>query len=191
MKIPKMVLTEVEADVVRVLLTKRRFRSHEGFDMGLVLYNEKKDVDGQEFVANYDGSLPGCLPHQGLDVALDIELASGGVLNWPVGPTEGPPFLRGIYRAFGLGDEWVNARDADCLCIHAKTADECVLQLLHGGVVLAGHDGYVPEWFPDDHYGDYVILCINLLTGVIVNWSKKRVTGEALSKTFFEHDDDD
>lgn len=29
---------------------------------------------------------------------------------------------------------------------------------------------YVPDFMPDDHYGDYVMLDIDLDTGKIVNW---------------------
>ncbi len=32
-------------------------------------------------------------------------------------------------------------------------------------------DGYVPEFMPGDHYGDYVILDIDLDTGKILNWT--------------------
>ncbi len=32
------------------------------------------------------------------------------------------------------------------------------------------YDGYVPDFFPDEHYGDYVMLDIDLATGRILNW---------------------
>jgi hypothetical protein len=32
------------------------------------------------------------------------------------------------------------------------------------------HDGYVPDFMPGEHYGDYVELDINIDTGVIMNW---------------------
>lgn len=32
------------------------------------------------------------------------------------------------------------------------------------------YDGYVPEFFPGQHYGDYVELEIELATGKILNW---------------------
>lgn len=34
------------------------------------------------------------------------------------------------------------------------------------------YDGYVPSFFPDKHYGDYLILDIDLETGHILNWNK-------------------
>ncbi len=48
-----------------------------------------------------------------------------------------------------------------------------------------GYDGYVPDWFPHpytSHYGDYVILEINLETGQILNW--KQPTDAQLKETF-------
>ncbi len=30
--------------------------------------------------------------------------------------------------------------------------------------------GYVPDFFPEEHYGDYVQLDIELATGKILNW---------------------
>ena len=33
-------------------------------------------------------------------------------------------------------------------------------------------DGYVPDFMPGEHYGDYVILDIDLDTGVVTNWKK-------------------
>ncbi len=44
------------------------------------------------------------------------------------------------------------------------------------------HDGYVPDFFPDEHYGDYVILKIELATGKILNWKKPTV--KDLKETF-------
>ena len=33
-------------------------------------------------------------------------------------------------------------------------------------------DGYVPDFFPGNHYGDYVMLDIDVDTGRITNWKK-------------------
>ncbi len=35
---------------------------------------------------------------------------------------------------------------------------------------VAGYNGYVPKFFPEEHYGDYVQLDIDLKTGQILNW---------------------
>ncbi len=40
------------------------------------------------------------------------------------------------------------------------------------GQVVGEYDGYVPDFFPDEHYGDYVILDIEVETGRILNWRK-------------------
>ena len=34
------------------------------------------------------------------------------------------------------------------------------------------HDGYVPDFMPGNHYGDYVEIDIDIETGQIVNWVK-------------------
>lgn len=36
-------------------------------------------------------------------------------------------------------------------------------------------DGYVPDFMPGDHYGDYIILNIDIETGQITNWKKPLV----------------
>lgn len=40
------------------------------------------------------------------------------------------------------------------------------------GETLRDYEGYVPGFFPGDHYGDYLILNIDLETGQILNWKK-------------------
>ena len=42
------------------------------------------------------------------------------------------------------------------------------------------YEGYVPDFMPDQHYGDYVMLDIDIKTGKIVNWNK--VTKADLNK---------
>lgn len=34
------------------------------------------------------------------------------------------------------------------------------------------YDGYVPDFFPEEHCGDYVELKIDIDTGIILNWKK-------------------
>jgi hypothetical protein len=48
------------------------------------------------------------------------------------------------------------------------------------------HDGYVPDWMPGEHYGDYVELDIDIDTGKILNW--KTPTKEELANTFKNED---
>lgn len=61
---------------------------------------------------------------------------------------------------------------AKTLAIHLKVRDEfCATILDENGAELGGQeDGYVPKFMPGDHYGDYVILNIDLDTGQVTNW---------------------
>ena len=34
------------------------------------------------------------------------------------------------------------------------------------------YDGYVPDFFPEQHWGDYIELEIDIDTGMILNWKK-------------------
>ena len=54
------------------------------------------------------------------------------------------------------------------ITISAKCSDLFYAQLDDG----REYDGYVPEFFPGEHYGDYVALEIDLSTGQILNWKK-------------------
>jgi len=50
------------------------------------------------------------------------------------------------------------------------------------GTELKEFDGYVPDFMPGEHYGDYVILDIDIDTGQITNW--KQPTAEELQNWF-------
>lgn len=59
------------------------------------------------------------------------------------------------------------------LIINAKCSDLCFAQLEDdGGNILAVSDGYVPNFMPGHHYGDYIELEIDTKTGLILNWNK-------------------
>lgn len=63
--------------------------------------------------------------------------------------------------------------DAKILDIHLKVSDMFAAALLdQEGVTLKEYDGYVPDFMPGDHHGDYVILKIDIDTGQILNWEK-------------------
>ncbi len=66
----------------------------------------------------------------------------------------------------------------------AKCSDLCWMALEdgHGNRIGEDHDGYVPDWMPGDHYGDYVMLDIDLETGKILNW--REPSEEELQETF-------
>lgn len=55
------------------------------------------------------------------------------------------------------------------LSISAKCSDMFSADLLQDGV-HSNYDGYVPDFFPGEHYGDYVELKIDIDTGKILNW---------------------
>lgn len=49
---------------------------------------------------------------------------------------------------------------------------------------LDGKDyvGYVPDWMPGNHWGDYIELNIDIDTGKIMNW--KTPSNKELAETF-------
>ena len=54
----------------------------------------------------------------------------------------------------------------------AKCSDMFSANLIENGKTVGTYDGYVPEFMPGEHFGDYVELDIDLETGQIVNWKK-------------------
>ena len=52
---------------------------------------------------------------------------------------------------------------------------------------LISDDGYVPDFMPGNHYGDYVILDIDVETGKVLNWQPSNVT-EGIYKILEEGD---
>lgn len=58
--------------------------------------------------------------------------------------------------------------------VHVKVCDRgCYDFKSPTGTTLKSLDeDYVPDFFPGEHYGDYLILDIDLETGQITNWKK-------------------
>ena len=58
------------------------------------------------------------------------------------------------------------------LKLHLKVSDRFTasLESATGTELYSQDDGYVPDFMPDQHYGDYVVLDIDLDTGQITNW---------------------
>lgn len=80
----------------------------------------------------------------------------------------------------------VNAKE---IRIHIKVSD-CFTAHIHdeAGNELGGQDdGYVPSFMPGQHYGDYVMLNIDLDTGQVTNW--KTPTAEQVQE-FIAGDDE-
>lgn len=54
-----------------------------------------------------------------------------------------------------------------------KVRDEFCCQILDSeGEELKDYEGYVPSFMPGDNMGDYLILDIDIDTGLITNWKK-------------------
>lgn len=64
--------------------------------------------------------------------------------------------------------------NAKTLRIHCKVSDRFTYAIddAQGDEIYSQDDGYVPDFMPGDHYGDYVILDIDLATGVVTNWTQ-------------------
>ena len=65
--------------------------------------------------------------------------------------------------------------------VNAKTLKICVkcsdrfsysIADQDGEELFCQDDGYVPDFMPGQHYGDYIILDIDIDTGVVTNWKK-------------------
>ena len=64
--------------------------------------------------------------------------------------------------------------NAKTLRIRCKVSDRFAYSIddAQGEEIHCQEDGYVPDFMPGNHYGDYVILDIDLDTGMVTNWKK-------------------
>jgi hypothetical protein len=64
--------------------------------------------------------------------------------------------------------------DAKTIKLHLKVSDRFSYSIedAQGAELYTQEDGYVPEFMPGEHYGDYVILDIDIDSGQITNWPK-------------------
>ncbi len=69
--------------------------------------------------------------------------------------------------------------------VNLKVSDMfgCTVQDRNGNYVVEDYCDYVPDFMPEDHFGDYVELEIDAKTGQILNW---RPNALALLKQFIE-----
>ena len=74
------------------------------------------------------------------------------------------------------------AKGKTIISISAKCGDLFSATLEKDGQGIGEYSGYVPGFFPEKHYGDCVILSIDIETGMIVNW--KKPTQAQLDKVF-------
>jgi len=59
------------------------------------------------------------------------------------------------------------------LQVCGKTSDRCHITFKdENGNQVGERDCYVPDYFPEEHYGDYIELNIDIETGQILNWKK-------------------
>jgi hypothetical protein len=79
--------------------------------------------------------------------------------------------------------------DVKTVSIHCKVSDRFTYQLkdAQGAIVHDQDDGYVPDFMPGDHYGDYVILDIDIDTGMVINWT--RPTAQQIENEIKPQDD--
>lgn len=79
--------------------------------------------------------------------------------------------------------------EAKTLSIYCKVCDNFTASLLdqNGETIHDQEDGYVPGFMPGEHYGDYLILEIDLDTGQVTNW--KAPTAEQLQEWMSKGDD--
>jgi hypothetical protein len=66
----------------------------------------------------------------------------------------------------------VETVEAKSVRVHVKVSDSGCYELkdANGELIAEIDEDYVPSFFPEDHYGDYLILDIELETGRILNW---------------------
>jgi hypothetical protein len=64
--------------------------------------------------------------------------------------------------------------DVKTVSICCKVSDRFTYQLkdADGVTVHDQDDGYVPDFMPGQHYGDYIMLDIDVDTGMVTNWKQ-------------------
>jgi hypothetical protein len=58
------------------------------------------------------------------------------------------------------------------LCVKCSDCFTYAIKDQDGAEIFRQDDGYVPDFMPGQHGGDYVMLEIDIDTGVITNWMK-------------------
>ncbi|MFI5342832.1 MAG: hypothetical protein ACHQUC_01290 [Chlamydiales bacterium] len=63
--------------------------------------------------------------------------------------------------------------EAKIIEVHAKVCDSASYTLRdQDGNEISFKEDYVPGFFPEEHYGDYLHFKIDIESGVIINWKK-------------------
>lgn len=81
--------------------------------------------------------------------------------------------------------------NAKSVLVHVKVSDSGSYALKDAdGKEIADRDDYVPSFFPEQHYGDYIILDIELETGKILNWKTPEPKEVAEAFKLIKNDED-
>lgn len=74
--------------------------------------------------------------------------------------------------------------DVKTVSVHVKVRDEGFYDLkdAKGNIIAKREQDYVPSMFPGEHFGDYLILDIDVETGKILNW--KTPSEESICASF-------
>ena len=79
--------------------------------------------------------------------------------------------------------------DVTELRLHIKVCDSFAAGLQDAqGEEVGAYEGYVPDFFPGEHFGDYLILNIDIETGQIKNWRKPKASD--IEKMIVQDEDD-
>ena len=78
--------------------------------------------------------------------------------------------------------------DAKTVKIYVKCCDRFTFSIEdeQGAEVFTQDDGYVPSFMPGEHYGDYIILDIDIDSGVVMNW--KKITAQMIEEAIRKDD---
>lgn len=74
--------------------------------------------------------------------------------------------------------------DIKTVSVHVKVCDSgnYYFKDVDGKIIVTKEGDYVPSLFPGEHYGDYLILDIDIESGLILNWKKPSI--EKLIESF-------
>lgn len=140
------------------------------------IFDKDKNVIGE-----YEGYVPSFFPevHYGDYVELKIDLATGLIVNWPT-DIDTIEFASLITEANGYDEDEDSlsskelksfAESVSFIKMKAKVGDRFSCSVFdQKGNSMGDYRGYVPSFFPDKHFGDMVVLMIDVKTGQIVNW---------------------
>lgn len=135
----------------------------------------------KNIIREYEGYVPNFFPedHYGDYIELKIDLKTGQILNWceEITDLDFIELFNNQEDGYDFKDESKDkellgfAKKVDVLKVSVKVSDSffCIIYDKKSNKIK-DYEGYVPSFFPGNHYGDYVMLDIELSTGKILNW---------------------